>query len=83
MGASCLPLTRDRFVLAVTFRSCADRFCALRSSTTPWLRVLSPGLVTEALLHGEQGSLLLIAAEAYGADEWHLFDESVVAIPEP
>lgn len=43
----------------------------------------SPGLVTEALLHGEQGGLLLIAAEAYGVEEWHLHDESVVAVPQP
>lgn len=43
----------------------------------------SPGLVTEVLLHTERGNLLLLAAEAYGANEWHLFDESVVAIPEP
>jgi hypothetical protein len=40
----------------------------------------SPGLVTEALLHGEGGSLLLIAAEADGRDTWILFDEAVVAL---
>lgn len=43
----------------------------------------APGLVTEVLLHAERGALLLIAAEAYGVDEWRLYDESVVAIPEP
>lgn len=44
---------------------------------------LSPGLLTEALLHGESGSTLLIAAEAYSRDEWHLYDESVVALTDP
>lgn len=39
-----------------------------------------PGLITEALLHGEGGSTLLIAAEAYSRDKWHLYDESVVAV---
>ena len=38
------------------------------------------GVLTEALLHGEAGSTLLIAAEAYSRDEWHLYDESVVAL---
>jgi hypothetical protein len=41
---------------------------------------LCPGVVTEALLHGDSGSTLLIAAEAYSRDEWHLYDESVVAL---
>ena len=40
-----------------------------------------PGLVTEVLLHGDSGrTLLLIAAEAYPREEWHLYDESVVAL---
>lgn len=39
------------------------------------------GLVTEALLHGERGTTLLVAAEAYSRNEWHLYDESVVALP--
>lgn len=39
------------------------------------------GLVTEALLHGDTGTTLLIAAEAYSSNEWHLYDESVVALP--
>ncbi|GAA2496992.1 hypothetical protein [Terrabacter carboxydivorans] len=39
-----------------------------------------PGLVTEVLLHGEDSSTLLIAAEAYSRKEWHLYDESVVAL---
>jgi hypothetical protein len=43
----------------------------------------SPGLVTEALLHGENRSTLLIAAEAYSRSEWHLYDESVVALTDP
>lgn len=39
-----------------------------------------PGLVTEALLHDDNRSTLLIAAEAYSRNEWHLYDESVVAL---
>jgi hypothetical protein len=27
--------------------------------------------------------MFLIAAEAYGVQEWRLYDESVVAVPEP
>ncbi len=38
------------------------------------------GLVTEVLLHGERGTVLLVAAEAYSRNEWHLYDESVVAL---
>jgi len=30
-------------------------------------------------LHGDSDATLLIAAEAYSRDEWHLYDESVVA----
>lgn len=41
----------------------------------------APGLVTEVLLHGDSSSTLLIAAEAYSRDEWHLYDESVVIVP--
>ena len=41
------------------------------------------GLVTEVLLRARTEAVLLIAAEAYGRDEWHLYDESVVAIPQP
>jgi hypothetical protein len=41
------------------------------------------GLVSEALLHGERASTHLIAAEAYSRDEWHLYDESVVALTDP
>ncbi|MFI1992993.1 hypothetical protein [Actinoplanes sp. NPDC020271] len=41
------------------------------------------GLVSEVLLHGNHASTLLIAAEAYSRNEWHLFDESVVALTEP
>jgi hypothetical protein len=41
----------------------------------------NPGVVTEVLLHGQGRSTLLIAAEAYSPDEWHLYDESVVALP--
>ena len=40
----------------------------------------APGLVTEVLLHGDTSSTLLIAAEAYSRDEWHLYDESVVVV---
>ncbi|MCB0909156.1 MAG: hypothetical protein KDB63_18785 [Nocardioidaceae bacterium] len=43
---------------------------------------LAPGVVTEVLLHGEERSTLLIAAEAYARDEWHLYDESVVVVPD-
>lgn len=43
----------------------------------------APGLVTEVLLHGEHDSTLLIAAEAYSRDEWHLYDESVVVVRDP
>jgi hypothetical protein len=39
-----------------------------------------PGLVTEALLHGDDRSTLLIAAEAHSREEWHLYDESVVTL---
>ncbi len=42
-----------------------------------------PGLVTEVLLHCDNATTLLIAAEAYSQQEWHLFDESVVALTEP
>jgi hypothetical protein len=42
-----------------------------------------PGLVTEVLLHGDDRSTLLIAAEAYSRSEWHLYDESVVALTDP
>jgi hypothetical protein len=42
-----------------------------------------PGLVTEALLHSDNRSTLLIAAEAYSRSEWHLYDESVVALTDP
>lgn len=38
-------------------------------------------LVTEALLHGDTSSTLMIAAEAYSRHEWHLYDESVVVLP--
>jgi hypothetical protein len=41
---------------------------------------LCPGVVTEALLRGDSESTLLIAAEAYSRAEWHLYDESVVAL---
>lgn len=41
------------------------------------------GLLTEVLLHGETGTTLLIAAEAYSREEWPLHDESVVALPSP
>ncbi|QKE85140.1 hypothetical protein [Arthrobacter sp. NEB 688] len=41
----------------------------------------TPGVVTEVLLHGEHGSTLLIAAEAYSRDDWRLYDESVVVLP--
>lgn len=42
-----------------------------------------PGVVTEAVLHGEEAALLLVAAEAYGTDEWHLHDQSVVVVTDP
>ncbi len=42
----------------------------------------APGLVTEVLLHGDTSSTLLIAAEAYSRGEWHLYDESVVVVPD-
>ena len=38
------------------------------------------GVVTEALLHGENVTTLLVAAEAYSREEWHLYDESIVAL---
>jgi hypothetical protein len=40
----------------------------------------APGVLSEVLLQGDTGSTLLIAAEAYSRDEWHLFDESVVVL---
>jgi hypothetical protein len=43
----------------------------------------APGLTTEALLHGDRRSTLLLAAEAYSRNEWRLHDESVVAVREP
>jgi len=39
-----------------------------------------PGLVSEVLLHGDSSQTLLIAAEAYAPEEWHLYDECVVAL---
>jgi hypothetical protein len=42
-----------------------------------------PGLVTEVLLHGDDCSTLLIAAEAYSRSEWRLYDECVVALTDP
>ena len=42
-----------------------------------------PGLVSEALLHSNNRSTLLIAAEANSRSEWHLYDESVVALTDP
>lgn len=42
----------------------------------------APGLLSEVLLHGDSSSTLLIAAEAYSRDEWHLYDESVVVVPD-
>jgi hypothetical protein len=41
------------------------------------------GLVSEVVLHGDHASTLLIAAEAHSRHEWHLFDESVVALTDP
>lgn len=38
------------------------------------------GLVTEALLHGDSSSTLLIAAEACTRDQWHLYDESITVL---
>lgn len=39
------------------------------------------GLVTEVVLHtASRDAVHLIAAEAYGPDEWRLYDESVVAL---
>lgn len=43
----------------------------------------SHGLLTEVLLHADTSSTLLIAAEAYAPHEWHLYDESVVALTDP
>lgn len=37
-------------------------------------------VLTEALLHGEAGSTHLIAADAYSREEWHLYDEAIVAL---
>lgn len=45
-------------------------------------RLSGPGVVSEVLLHGDTSSSLLIAAEAYSRDEWHLYDESVVVLPD-
>lgn len=42
----------------------------------------APGLVSEVVLHGDTSSTLLIAAEAYSRGEWHLYDESVVVVPD-
>ncbi len=42
----------------------------------------APGLVTEVLLHGDASSSLLLAAESYSRGEWHLYDESVVVLPD-
>lgn len=38
------------------------------------------GVVSEVVLRGEQELTHFIAAEAYGCDEWHRFDESVVVL---
>ncbi|TQL01512.1 hypothetical protein [Cellulomonas sp. SLBN-39] len=37
-------------------------------------------LLTEVLLHGDSGTTLLVAAEAYSRSEWRRHDESVVAV---
>lgn len=42
--------------------------------------VWAPGLVSEVLLRGEASSTLLIAADAYSRDEWHLFSDSIVVL---
>ena len=42
-----------------------------------------PGLVTELLLHGATDSTMLIAAGAHSRTEWHLYEESVVALRSP
>lgn len=42
----------------------------------------APGLISEVLLHGDTSSSLLMAAEPYSRDEWHLYDESVVVLPD-
>lgn len=39
--------------------------------------------LTRWVLHGDNRSTLLIAAEAYSRSEWHLYDESVVALTDP
>lgn len=44
-----------------------------------WFR--GPGVVSEALLHGDTSSSLLIAAEARSRDEWCLYDDAVVVLP--
>jgi hypothetical protein len=41
------------------------------------------GLFTEIKLDIAGQPILLIAAEAYGTDEWHLYDESIVVIRDP
>ena len=41
------------------------------------------GMVTEVFMRTTADSTLLIAAEAYSRDEWHLHDESVVALRDP
>ncbi|WP_454041400.1 hypothetical protein [Cellulosimicrobium sp. Marseille-Q8652] len=38
------------------------------------------GVLTEVLIRGDNGSALLVAAEAYSRGEWHLYDESVVIL---
>lgn len=43
----------------------------------------APGLLTEVVLHGDTTATHLIAAEAYSRDEWHLYDESIVALTDP
>jgi hypothetical protein len=40
-------------------------------------------VLTEVTLHIGDESVLLIAAEAYGPDEWHIYDESVVVLRDP
>ncbi len=40
------------------------------------------GVFTEVLLRSERESTLLMAADAYYLDEWHLCDDAVVAVPD-
>lgn len=56
------------------------RVGAVFDTTTP---DLEPGILTECLLQGNESSVLLIAADDDGEDDWYPFGESVAVLTDP